>query len=874
MSVVVLKPDLARPLFYICALKTYSVIMKDGENAGVSVKGEGIIVNINDAGLYIISAVIFYLAFGVGAVGIAIALLPGFLFSYFLIECGKTVRILLSVPLSVALVLVPTWILGTLSVPVSGTLLVLLSVAYSVLFGFVLKNSKIHPRPNVAAESFAVLALLAVAVFVTYPLHNGLLPRTDGSAHYYKIGLLKNSIDGSGQIPMWDANWYAGYPLFDFYPPMSYYFAVFISYFVPAGMNLVFNYVTILSYMFLAAGFFVLARGLGMNIFSSFLAGLVAVSSPRLAANTMFSGQFPTILAFSLVPVSLYVFKRAFEEGKPGLYVLSGMLLGANLVIHNLTGYFMGIMLVLTFLVSLARSRRVERGKAVGFLKAVFVAVLLSSFWTVPFFINVSHNPYFSQKVTGFNQDIFLVLMKSPDKSCADFYCFIAMGAEFTALALVGGLVWLSGASLGRGKMSLSPHVDPGSAVVISVLIVTLLMAVSPFLGISKFLPFGSLGAERFVFYLVLPIALFGGAVGEIVNGFKGREFLIAGLVLSLAVGVFLLGYMDLVNFRAANWNNEAAPLASSGLSDMYSELNTLPPGRVITYGIFQAAIVSGIPAQTNKPMISGWHPPGSPNYQDVAGRIEDVSGQGLFNFNVSGKFVYTMFQNSWTRWIVVNLCSDEGQRALDSTFIKDERYLVVWRNGNNQGCLVVLEVPGVVFAETVTVAGAEGDSRKIMDSIYDTENGYLVHFTKQLGEIPDDEYKIIIGKDVLWDAGLSKEIAYMASSERKPLEWKRKAGEIAVKNTTGWTLVKETYYPTWSAWNGDKEVAIHENDLGFMLVKSEGDLVLKQRIPPENLLASAASFLFFVCLLASGVLEKFSPHNAGKKSDPVPEGA
>ncbi len=847
--------------------------MKDGENAGVSQKERGITINLNDAGLYIASAVVLYLAFGVHAVGIAIALLPGFLFSYFLIECGIVVRILLSVPLSVALVLVPTWVLGILSVPISGTLLVVLSVAYSVLFGFILKNSKTPANPKAAAEGLAVLMLLAVVVFVTYPLHSGLLPRTDGSAHYYKIGLLKNSIDSSGQMPLWDANWYAGYPLFDFYPPMSYYFTVFISYFVPAGMNLVFNYVMILSYMFLAAGVFVFARGLGMGIFSSFLAGLVMVSSPRLAANTMFSGQFPTILAFSLAPVSLYVFKRAFEEGKTGLYVLSGVLLGAILVIHNLTGYFLGIMLVLAFLVSLAGKKHAGKEKLMGFLKAAFVAMLLSSFWTVPFFSNVSQNPYFSQKVTGFNQDVFMVLMKSPDKSCADFYCFIAMGAEFTALALLGGLVWLTGASLGRGKLSLSPRVGSGSATVISILAVTLLMAVSPFLGISEFLPFGSLGAERFIFYLVLPLALFGGAVGEFINGFKGREFLIAGMVLSLAVGVFLWNYIDLVNFRAANWNNEAAPLASSGLSDMYSELNTLPPGRVITYGIFQAAIVSGIPAQTNKPMISGWHPPGSPNYPDVAGRIEDVSGQGLFNFNISNKFVYTMFQNSWTRWVVVNLCSDEGQRALNSTFIRDERYLVVWRNGNGQGCLVVLEVPDAVFAETVDVTGVVNDSKKIIDSVYDTENGYLVHFTKRLGGIDEKEYKIIINKDVLWDAGLAKEIASLASSERKPLVWERKADEITVKNTTGWTLVKETYYPPWSAWNGNEELAIHENDLGFMLVKSEGDLVLKLRTPAGHLLASAATFLFSVCLLAFGVLKKFSPHNGDKKSESVPEG-
>ena len=147
--------------------------------------------------------------------------------------------------------------------------------------------------------------------------------------------------------------------------------------------------------------------------------------------------------------------------------------------------------------------------------------------------------------------------------------------------------------------------------------------------------------------------------------------FLFSGLMLFV-----LWNYMDLVNFRAADWNTEAAPLNSSGLSDMYDVLRVIPDGRVMTYGIFQGAIVGAIPVQTGKGVISGWQPQSSPNYKNVAGKLEDISGQSLFNFNISNKFVYTIFKQSWTRWIVINLCSPEGATAVNSTFSSDGRYL------------------------------------------------------------------------------------------------------------------------------------------------------------------------------------------------------
>ncbi len=815
------------------------------------------------------AVVVFFAAFGISAAGFAIALLPGFLFSYFLIECRKTVRILLSIPLSILLVLVPTWALNTFSFPVNGPVLVFMSVFYSVAFAALLKKSHIRMgvKSPFTTDTALLLVLVAAAVLITYPLHSGLLPRTDGSSHYYKTWEIRNSLD-TGSIIVWDSGWYAGYALFDFYPPMSYYLTAFLGFFSTADLGLMLDYVMILSYVALAVGTFVLARELNFNSFSSFMAGFIVLISPRLATNAMFSGQFPTILAFSLVPLSVYVFIRAFNENKTRLYFLSGLLLGSNFLIHHLTGYFLATLLILVFVIMSAKHRTL---KISGLVQAVATSVLVVAFWIIPFFVNISYSEYAKPAAAGFSPDVLLSLTTTPTKSCADFYCFEAMGLEFTLLAILGAILLFGGISVGKGKLTVAPKFSTGSVIAASMFVAVLVLALAPFIGITKFLPFGSsFGAERFTFYLILPIALLAGSICELGNGFRGKDFAVAGSVIVILLSLFLLKYAELANFRAADWNTESAPLDSSGLSDLYSELRTLPEGRVITYGIFQGAIVSAIPVQTGKGSISGWQPQSSPNYKRVAGKLEDISGQSLFNFNVSNRFVYTVYQQSWTRWIAINLCSSEGANAVNSTFARDDRYLFVWRNGNNQGCLVLLETPDTEFAESIKPVGVVNDEQSVKDSVYDTENGYSVYFTRRVSDIPQDDYKLVINRDLVWDNDLAEEIAAFASSEPKPLAWQRNGNSITVSNTSGWTIIKETYYPLWSAYNGNKKLDIYESDLGFMIVNSQGKLELKIERPVYYAASSAITLAFFVFVLFFAVSGKPASHNPDKEPDAV----
>ncbi|MBI2085052.1 MAG: hypothetical protein HYT71_00900 [Candidatus Aenigmarchaeota archaeon] len=826
-------------------------------------------IEVNSAIIYTAALLAFSLSFGVNSIGMVFAVLPGFLFSYFLLECRKTVRLLLSVPLTILLVLVPAWVLNIFAVPVNGTILIALSLAYSSLFAFVLHGKKINLDAKLDAETVLIFILIFAAAIMTLPLHSGLMPRTDGTSHYYKVWQIREGLDTTGHISLWDSGWYAGYALFDFYPPMSYYFTALLSYFTTSPLNAVFDYVMILSYIFLAVGVFILSRELGLNKLSGFLAGLVIISSPRLATNTMFSGQFPTILAFSLVPISMYIFIRALSEKKTKLHVLSGMLLGTVFLIHHLTGYFLTTLFLLAFSIFSLKKRAFDFK---NLFRVVITSALVLAFWIIPFFVNIGFSEYSKKSAIGFNPDVFLVLTTSPDKTCNDYWCFESMGMEFTVMAIAGALIWLGGVAASRGKISISPKIGTGSIIAVSMLLGVLVLALAPFIGITNYLPFGSsFGAERFTFYLILPLAILCGAVLELVNGLQGKDFLVGGTILILVLaGIFLWKYMDLVNFRAAEWNTEDAPLNTSGLSDMYAALRSIPDGRVMTYGIFQGAIVGAIPLQTGKGVISGWQPQSSPNYKDVAGKLEDISGQSLFNFNISNKFVYTIFKQSWVRWVVVNLCSPEGARAVNSTFTKDERYLFVWRNGNSQGCLVLLEVPQTSFAETVEPVGVLNDTQKIKESLHDTENGYQIHFTKRLSDIPQNEYRIIINKDVIWDDSLAADIADIASSDFKPLAWQRNGNEIIVSNTAGWTLIKETYYPLWSAYNGNKKLKIYETDLGFMLVKSEGNLELKIEKPLYYTISSLITFIGFVLILSSIILEKTPSHNPDKEPDPV----
>ncbi len=826
-------------------------------------------LELNSIIIYAAALSAFVVAFGANSIGMVFAVSPGFLFSYFLLDCRKTVRALLSVPLTILLVLVPAWVLNIFSVSVNGATLIALTVSYSAVFAFFLRGRKINFHAKADMETILILLLVVVAVVITLPLQSGLMPRTDGTSHYYKVWQLKEGMDKNGQISLWDQGWYAGYALFDFYPPMSYYFTALLSYFTTSPLNVVFDYIMILSYIFLAVGVFILSRELGLNKLSSFLAGLIIISSPRLATNTMFSGQFPTILAFSLVPISLYIFIRAFSEKKSNTHILSGILLGTGFLIHHLTGYFLATLFLLVVSVFSLKKRSFDLK---NFLRVIVTSALVLAFWIIPFFANIGFSEYSKKSAIGFNPDVFLVLTTSPDKTCNDYWCFESMGAEFTIMAVIGAVVWLAGVAVYRGKISILPKINTGSAIAVSMLFGVLLLALAPFIGITNYIPFGSsFGAERFTFYLILPLAVLCGAVLELVNGLEKKDFVVGGTILILVLsGVFLWKYLDLVNFRAAEWNTEDAPLNTSGLSDLYAALRAMPEGRVMIYGIFQGAIVGAIPLQTNKGVISGWQPQSSSNYKKVAGKLEDISGQSLFNFNISNKFVYTTFKQSWTRWIVVNLCSPEGARAVNSTFAKDERYYFVWRNGNGQGCLILLEVPNTSFAETVEPVGVVNDTEKIKNYMYDTENGYQVHFTNRLSDIPENDYKIIINKDVIWDDSLVSEITDIALSEFRPLDWQRNGNEILIRNTTGWTVVKETYYPLWSAYNGNKKLKIYETDMGFMLIKSEGDVVLKIENPAYYTFSSLATLMGVALILFFAILEKPASHNPDKEPQPV----
>ena len=145
--------------------------------------------------MYAAVFIVSVLAFGVNSVGMILAVLPGFLFSYFLLECRKTVRLLLSVPLTIMLVLVPTWIFNIFSIPVNGLMLIFLSVAYTIAFALLLKNIKVGLAAKLSSETALILLLVLASVFMTYPLHSGLLPRTDGSSHYYKVWQVRESLD-------------------------------------------------------------------------------------------------------------------------------------------------------------------------------------------------------------------------------------------------------------------------------------------------------------------------------------------------------------------------------------------------------------------------------------------------------------------------------------------------------------------------------------------------------------------------------------------------------------------------------------------------------------------------------------------------------
>ncbi|KUJ99684.1 MAG: hypothetical protein XD43_0648 [Thermococcales archaeon 44_46] len=229
--------------------------------------------------------------------------------------------------------------------------------------------------------SVFLLSLLILRNF----LGSGYSPSWGGDAygHLFKIWKLME-----GYSP-WIEDWYGGYPLLRFYPPLAYFIGAFFGKLTSSAI-LGYKLAVLFAILAGAVSMRLLLKELGFSDASSYLSGVVYAFSIYHLRVLSPEGNFPRFIALNLAPLLilalLHITRRDWRYS-----VLSGLFLATvGLAHHTLFVSFGLIVLFLVPYVWITRKMGV-RDIALNTLIAGITALSISSFWVLPFLLERSN---------------------------------------------------------------------------------------------------------------------------------------------------------------------------------------------------------------------------------------------------------------------------------------------------------------------------------------------------------------------------------------------------------------------------------------------------------------------------------------------------
>ncbi len=154
--------------------------------------------------------------------------------------------------------------------------------------------------------------------------------------HVHKAHELENLIRNGNFFPRWapDMGRGYGYPLFNFYAPLSSYIVLLI-HLGGAPYTIVGN-IALAFYLFLAgASMFIFTRDL-FNDHAAFVSAIAYMSAPYLAYNVMFRGALAEVSGWMWIPLALWAIRRAMLRSSWRWAIIGAICYAALIPSHNL----------------------------------------------------------------------------------------------------------------------------------------------------------------------------------------------------------------------------------------------------------------------------------------------------------------------------------------------------------------------------------------------------------------------------------------------------------------------------------------------------------------------------------------------------------
>ncbi|MCI0475877.1 MAG: hypothetical protein L0Y55_06480, partial [Anaerolineales bacterium] len=248
----------------------------------------------------------------------------------------------------------------------------------------------------------ALVFLLALLPAIIFLLQGGYFASSDGMIHLYRLFELDRGLREGILFPRWFplSGYGYGLPVLNYYPPLMYYLAE-LFHLLGAGYIVAIKLTIATGFAFAAIGMFLFARD-WLNDSAAFIAAIAYAYSPYLLSDAYVRGNFPEMLAMSLLPFALWAVAKnqrsEIRDQKTNspvsnffsfiLHPLSFILSFAAIILaHHLTAMQFAALLLayvgFLFLLDI-RDQRSAVSNLVARGIAVFVALALSAFYWVP----------------------------------------------------------------------------------------------------------------------------------------------------------------------------------------------------------------------------------------------------------------------------------------------------------------------------------------------------------------------------------------------------------------------------------------------------------------------------------------------------------
>lgn len=371
-------------------------------------------------------------------------------------------------------------------------------------------------------------------------LTNNIVAGWDTTAHFYIFSKMWE-LAKSGNVTGYDPNWFAGYPIFSFYGPLPYYLMALVHFatFGLLGSAFSFNFVLFLIPFLFIGSIFYTSRiyfGRMASLISLFFATMFLFANRDYAMygigihSIVYLGLFANLMAISFSVFLIGNLEKLRVTSRVRYLVICGLLLGMIILTHSMTMIFTGIALGIFTLVHFRKFWKF-------FLGIMGIGLFVSSFWLVPFLVNLEFSSAYRMGVTdvGLADPLFVLFPKL--EQLLSKFDFSLIPVLFSFILTFFGIH-----SLIRKKMIFWAYL----------FIFTLL-----FLTRDYFVNFLStpLHYYRFIAHLAV-VNIFVVTMGfifcfEKISAFKFRlSFVLKGLLISLLAMSFLVKTVDFFNLR------------------------------------------------------------------------------------------------------------------------------------------------------------------------------------------------------------------------------------------------------------------------------------------------------------------------------------